>query len=215
MVEQGTEPKITVSRNGPYRVEGRIRLEAPDGHAIEAPSTPVLLCRCGGSNTKPFCDTTHVRLRFNGTEVADRGPIAERQKVYQGHGITIYDDRSVCSHAGFCTDNLAQVFKLHQEPWIDPLGATAEAISAVIRQCPSGALSYSLGDSSEPVEERSEPTVTVSKDGPYWLKGAVQVRSPDGSTYEPRNRSALCRCGGSKNKPFCDGTHWHIGFKHG
>lgn len=215
MVEHGTEPRIVVSRNGPYRVEGRIRLQAPDGRTLEPPDTPVLLCRCGGSSTKPFCDTTHVRMRFDGTETADRGPITERRKAYAGDGITIYDDRSVCSHAGVCTDDLAQVFKLRQEPWIDARGATAEVIAAVIRRCPSGALSYALGDNHEPVEEQSEPAITVSKDGPYQVKGGVHVRSRDGSAYERRNRVALCRCGGSKNKPFCDGTHWHNGFKGG
>jgi hypothetical protein len=81
--------------------------------------------------------------------------------------------------------------------------------------CPSGALSYALEDSPHPVEEDRPSAVTVSKDGPYWVTGQISLEAADGSIYEVRSRFALCRCGGSKNKPFCDGTHWHIGFKDG
>ena len=73
--------------------------------------------------------------------------------------------------------------------------------------------SYSLADSPEPEESSQEPHVTVSVDGPYSVCG-VQVVAGDGESYEPRERQALCRCGGSRNKPFCDGSHLYMGFKH-
>ena len=210
---EGAEPVIHVTENGPYRVEGGIPVRNADGEPVEAPSR-YFLCRCGHSSNKPFCDGTHNKIGFAGEETADQGPIAGRRDAYHGTGVTVYDDRSVCAHSGHCTDNLAAVFRLRTEPWIDAAGSDADSITAVIDTCPSGALSYSR-DGSEPVEEQSEPGVTPSKDGPYWIAGAVQVVSAEGDPYERRPRQTLCRCGGSKNKPFCDGTHWHIGFKAG
>ena len=131
---------------------------------------------------------------------------------YKGTKITIHDNRGICAHAGFCTDNLASVFKQKQEPWINPDEGTVEKIIETIGKCPSGALSYTV----EGVEHRDHerpPMVTVTKDGPYAVGGSIelldQVRGEGAST----EHYTLCRCGGSKNKPFCDGTHWHIGFK--
>lgn len=205
-------PVISISKNGPYLVNQGVPVADAEGSAIEA-GEKYALCRCGGSSSKPFCDGTHAKNDFNGKEVADRGSISERRTTDEGDGITIYDDRTVCSHSGRCTDNLASVFKLGEEPWIDPHGDKAEAIANVVKTCPSGALSYALADSGKPVEEEREQSVQVLKDGPYAVMGGVRVESPDGSSYETRQRFTLCRCGGSKNKPFCDGTHWHIGFK--
>jgi CDGSH-type Zn-finger protein len=204
--------KITVTKDGPYMVSGSVSLRDHNGQPIEAEET-YWMCRCGGSANKPFCDGTHERKRFKGPEVADRGPIAGRRTAYQGNGIVIYDDRSVCAHIGNCTDNLAAVFKLGTEPWIDPLGSTAQEVAGVVKTCPSGALSYALGNSADPVEMERPAAITASKDGPYFVTGDVKLESEDGSGYEGRVRYTLCRCGGSANKPFCDGTHWHIGFK--
>ena len=124
----------------------------------------------------------------------------------------MHDNRGICSHSGNCTDNLASVFRLKTEPWIDPVGAESEAIIQTIRKCPSGALSYSIEDVEHRDQER-KPMITVSKDGPYYVTGGIELIN------EPRGEGAstehftLCRCGGSKNKPFCDGTHWNIKFE--
>jgi CDGSH-type Zn-finger protein len=211
---ESAEPLIRVTENGPYRVEGSIPVRDAQGNPVEAPAR-YFLCRCGGSKNKPFCDGTHAKVGFQGEETADHSPIGARSDKYPKDGLTVLDDRTVCSHAGHCTDRLASVFKLRTEPWIDPEGANQEAIVEVIRSCPSGALRYAVGDSPEPVEEERGPQVTPSHDGPYWLSGGITVVSADGEPYERRERQTLCRCGGSKNKPFCDGTHWHIGFKAG
>ena len=122
------EPRVRVTENGPYRVDGGVPVRDADGNAVEAPGT-YFLCRCGQSSNKPFCDGTHKKVGFDGEETADHGAISEREDTYRGAGITIHDDRSVCSHAGHCTDNLAIVFKLRSEPWIDPEGAAEEAIA--------------------------------------------------------------------------------------
>jgi CDGSH-type Zn-finger protein len=213
MTTDATQPQITPTNNGPYQVAGSVSVRKADGTPAGDIAELVRLCRCGGSASKPYCDGTHRTNGFIGTEVANRGNTENRRDVYQGEGIAIYDDRSICAHIGNCTDNLAKVFKLGEEPWIAPTAETAAAIARVIATCPSGALSFALADSDAPIEAGREPSVTASTNGPYFVVGRVPVTSPDGTPYEVRARFALCRCGGSGNKPFCDGTHWTNGFK--
>ena len=213
MVSEPTGARITPTSNGPYQVDGWVRVRRADGTPAGETEEQVWLCRCGGSSNKPYCDGTHLTKPFVGTEVADRGTTEARRDTYPGDGIAIYDDRSICANIGHCTDNLASVFKLGVEPWIDATGEQAEAIARQVALCPSGALSYALAGPSAPVEAEREPGITASKDGPYLVVGRIPVVSEDGTPYEVRARFALCRCGGSRNKPFCDGTHWHNGFR--
>ncbi len=211
-MSESSPKKVTVTNGGPYMVDEGIPIYDHSGNPIEAAGV-YYMCRCGGSSNKPFCDGTHNRNNFNGQEFASKDAAAERRDTYVGDGVTIYDDRSRCAHAGNCTDNLASVFKMGTEPWIDANGASAEEIINVVKTCPSGALSYSRAEKGEPEEEPQGPKVTVAVDAPYQTRG-VQVVSGDGEPYDLRERQTLCRCGGSRNKPFCDGTHWYIGFKH-
>lgn len=204
--------KISVLTGGPYRVEGGVPLRDHQGGEIETPPA-YSLCRCGGSNNKPFCDGTHKSNNFNGQEFASKDTVADRAEKCAGATVTIHDDRSRCAHAGVCTDNLPKVFKLGVEPWIDPNGAPADEIMKVVSACPSGALSYSLESSTELIESPDGPSITVAKDAPYAVRG-VSVVAGDGAAYDTRERQTLCRCGGSRNKPFCDGSHWYMGFKH-
>ncbi len=203
---------IRVLDGGPYRVEGGVPLLDHEGTGIEAPPA-YSLCRCGGSKNKPFCDGTHKSNNFNGQEFASKDTTSDRAESFVGDGITIHDDKSRCAHAGVCTDNLRQVFRLGVEPWTDPNAAEADEIARVISLCPSGSLSYSLPGSPEPVEHPEGPSIMVAKDAPLAVRG-VQVVAGDGEAYDARERQTLCRCGGSRNKPFCDGAHWYMGFKH-
>lgn len=210
--EVAVVPLIIVSENGPYLVRGGVALRNAKGELLTEREN-YALCRCGQSSNKPFCDGTHKKVGFEGQEAADRGPIERRRQSYRGRGITIFDDRSICAHFGFCTDELPSVWKLGEEPWIDPHGAGAGEIAAQVRRCPSGALAYALGDSAEMVEADDAPAIAPWPDGPYRVVGLPVLRSgTDEFVYEPRARFTLCRCGESRNKPFCDGTHWHIGF---
>jgi CDGSH-type Zn-finger protein len=169
------------------------------------------LCRCGGSDNKPFCTGAHADRGFSDRKETD-GHLDKRDN-YVGKEITIHDNRGICSHIGYCTDNLPEVFKLGQEPWIDPNGASKEKIIETIKKCPSGALSYSV-DGKEYRDQDREPLVTVTKDGPYAVTGGIEIVGHRGRAEEvSEEHCTLCRCGSSKNKPFCDGTHWSIGFK--
>jgi len=208
------KPKVVCLPNGPYyllndlvpRVIPNIKKSKGDPCAT---ITGVALCRCGGSNNKPFCDGTHGKNGFTDTKLTD-GELNKRDN-YVGKKITIHDNRGICAHAGHCTDNLSAVFKLNVEPWIDPDGATVKEMIDTITKCPSGALSYTIDD-IEHRDQVRDPMVTVTKDGPYAVTGGIELEDQvrgDGASTE---HYTLCRCGGSKNKPFCDGTHWHIGF---
>jgi CDGSH-type Zn-finger protein len=201
-------PTIECKLNGPYLVRNLEDLRDWQGGRLE--SKPVMaLCRCGGSANKPFCDGTHQKNGFSGANLADPG--ADKLDSYRAKTITIHDNRSICAHAGYCTDGLKSVFKYKSEPWIDPAGDTVEAIIETINKCPSGALSYTLG--SESGDQQREPAITVTKDGPYAVVGGAQLLEQSRAQGASTEHYTLCRCGGSRNKPFCDGTHWSIGFK--
>ncbi len=206
-----TELTITVLENGPYMVDGMPTLRAANGEALETKER-YFLCRCGGSSNKPFCNGTHNTNGFDGTEVADRSQVALRRVAYRGNGITVFDDRSICAHAGCCSDGLPQVFSTKRSPWIDASAAGVEELVRVIRQCPSGALAYAFDGTEDQVTATGESGIQAWTDGPYVVRGGVSLVSADGTAYEAREPYSLCRCGASKNKPFCDGSHSDIGF---
>ena len=211
------EPGITVTVDGPYEVRG-ISVHAgkivrtPRGEAIEwdvdepyETGTLVLLCRCGRSKTKPFCDDSHLE-GFDGTEVADRGPSADRRESFPGGGLTLTDDEGLCSHAGYCRDHLSNAWE-RMKTIEDPEVRAKE--ESIVFRCPSGRLVL-LDEHGEAIEAAFAPSVVVEQNGPYVIRGGVRVESADGRVWETRNRMTLCRCGQSSNKPFCDATHDEI-----
>lgn len=206
------KPRILVLEHGPYRVVGDVAIHDTEGNLLRGGGSSCL-CRCGGSRNKPFCDVTHGLKGFDGSESADHGPIADRRDSYPAGRLTVYDDRSRCAHFGQCSGNLPAVFRADDEPFVDPHGASASDIVAVVAGCPSGALAYAVGDDPEPVETTQPASITPIVDGPYRVRGAIEVVGADGRPYEARERQTLCRCGHSRNKPFCDGSHWYAGFR--
>ena len=204
-----TKPSITPSPNGPYVVKDLETFQNSKGEQLETQPT-VALCRCGGSKKKPFCDKTHAKIGFS-DEKAD-GRTEDRRVEYKGAAITIHDNRGICAHAGLCSEGLSTVFQLEHEPWIDPDAAQAEEIIAIVKSCPSGALSYSV-EGKEQGDQAREPAVTVSQNGPYLVTGGPELVDVDWGEGASTEHFALCRCGASKNKPFCDGSHWSIQFE--
>jgi CDGSH-type Zn-finger protein len=216
------EASITVTPNGPYLVSGAelvvktpYRTDAGEplawrtGPAIES-GERYALCRCGGSERKPFCDGTHARVGFDGTETAI-GTYAERARRYDGPGLTVHDDRGICEHAGFCGTAATNVWKMVKHS--DSTDVRSQMI-AMIERCPSGALSYSLDGGATDNEPDLPQRVAVTPDGPLFVTGGIPVTTSTGEELDPRNRRTLCRCGASKLKPLCDGTHAEVGFTH-
>jgi CDGSH-type Zn-finger protein/ferredoxin len=201
------KPSITPAPNGPYIVKALKKCTNKDG-SIETSET-MALCRCGASSNKPFCDGTHTKIGFSSNKLEGRPK--DKNVSYKGQKITIHDNRSVCAHAGYCTDNLASVFRMKDEPWIVPDAASVEDIIVAIRNCPSGALSYSIDD-AENQNAESEPAVLIAPNGPYVVSGGIELFATTWGEGASKNEYTLCRCGSSKNKPFCDGTHWYIKF---
>lgn len=204
-------PTISCKPNGPYLVKGLATLTDSNGDAIATEET-IALCRCGGSANKPFCDGTHRKNGFDDAKREER--TKDRRRDYVGKAITVHDNRGICAHAGVCTDSLPSVWRMGEKPWIDPDGAEVEAIIETIEGCPSGALSYTIDD----VEHRdgdNAPAIRLSRNGPYVVTGGLTLEDVDFGAGASREHFTLCRCGASRNKPFCDGSHWDAGFDDG
>ncbi len=199
---------IKLAIDGPYIVKALKHCTNKNG-ALETSET-MALCRCGASAKKPYCDGTHAKIGFTSNKQERR--TEDKRESYRGGQITIHDNRGVCAHAGVCTDMLAAVFRIKQEPWIDADGATTGEIIAAIKSCPSGALSYSMEADSQ-VEINAEPSIRIAENGPYEVSGGVELDDANWGEGASKSEYTLCRCGASKNKPFCDGSHWEANFR--
>jgi uncharacterized Fe-S cluster protein YjdI len=133
-------------------------------------------------------------------------------RQYVGDGIVVGWEPSRCIHAERCVGGLPGVFDPTRRPWIDPSGVDGAEVAEVIRHCPSGALTYEVVDRSIGAEVHEGVAVTIMPGGPLAVRGTMTLRTPDGSEVTTQ-RATLCRCGGSANKPFCDGTHRTNGFE--
>jgi CDGSH-type Zn-finger protein len=218
---------VQVVKNGPYMVAGELPLTQQTigtnaagesvkwvaGSAIPTPQ-PYALCRCGHSASKPFCDGSHAKVGFDGTETASRKSYQDQARVIRGPAMSLTDAESLCAFARFC-DPHGQVWNLVNET--DNPQARKHFLREV-GDCPSGRLVAWENVSGRPIEPTYEPSIGLIEDpikkcsGPIWLRGGVQVVAADGFKYEVRNRVTLCRCGASNNKPFCDGAHAAINF---
>jgi CDGSH-type Zn-finger protein len=219
--------RIKVQPNGPYLVSGAVSLtrraivRSEHGEPMTWQTTARLdtgsgfaLCRCGGSGNKPFCDGTHARNGFDGTETAATDAYDDRATTYEATQIVVRDDRGICEHAGFCGNRLTNVWKMLSGTATEDSVARSQVMS-MIERCPSGALTYRLTADGEDVEPELAVEIAVTDAGPYFVTGRVQVDRADGLPFEVRNRVTLCRCGQSKNKPLCDGSHIDTGFEGG
>jgi CDGSH-type Zn-finger protein len=217
------KPRIEIERDGPYVVWGDVTLkemapvqtfngEPVDWHTLrEIPVTdqPLELCRCGQSENKPFCDKSHRRVRFDGYETADRRPYRERAQVARQGADAIADDHALCMSAGFCGTRTTNVWKLLQLSELVP--GARELMRDMIWRCPTGRLVL-LDERGDDVEPELPAEIAVLPGGPIWVRGGIEIIGEDGTPWEVRNRVTLCRCGTSRNKPFCDKSHMAIHF---
>ncbi len=217
---------IEIEWNGPYHVHGDVPLVGKTqvvseygepltwkkDKTLKTTAGEYLLCRCGHSHEKPFCDTTHLEIDFDGTETADTGPTADRQEIQAGQQIVVKRDFSICSDTGFCGNRFRKVQDMVPESGDTQVRAQ---IMAMIERCPSGSFAYSIetgGPDIEPdLPHQVAATTEITSDGPIagplWVTGGMPVERSDGAPFETRNRVTLCNCGKSKNKPLCDGSH--------
>jgi CDGSH-type Zn-finger protein len=214
--EQPERPAIQVSMDGPYLVLNVADFRNWLGEPLDS-KPQMSLCRCGQSSTKPYCDGTHARTGFSGAKDAKRVP--DNRDRYQGQQLEILDNRGICAHSGFCTERLASVFHLRQDPFITPSGGRLDEIIQSVRACPSGALSYAIDgvEARDQVDQLRPASIEVSKDGPYRVTGRVRLLDDQGIDIPLAEGASpehycLCRCGQSQNKPFCSGMHWFVKF---
>jgi CDGSH-type Zn-finger protein len=214
---------IKVIKNGPYLVSGDIPLfekiihydskwdtcKWQDGKTYPR-QDQYHLCRCGQSHNKPFCDGTHLKVKFDGTETASHTIYHDQTVVTDGPGLKLSDAKILCASARFChrAGGIWALIPTTNNPG-DKKNAIEEAAD-----CPSGRLVVYDKETGKPKEPTFEPSIALIEDpsiktiGPLWVRGGIPISSSDDKPYEIRNRVTLCRCGKSRNKPFCDSSHW-------
>jgi uncharacterized Fe-S cluster protein YjdI/CDGSH-type Zn-finger protein len=135
------------------------------------------------------------------------------KKEYRGEDIVVIWEPAFCIHVANCLAGLPDVFDASRRPWVEPDLASADEVAKVVMTCPTGALHFRRLDDGAEEPEPPETTVQVRPNGPVYLHGKIRIEDADGNLIREDTRVALCRCGGSANKPFCDGTHRTNGFK--
>lgn len=219
--------KIKIAKNGPYIIKGLKKLVIKESilnksHVLEEkeirqmdPSDEYYLCRCGQSDKKPFCDGSHIKNNFNGDEIADKTAYINRSKLYEGDKMQLLDDER-CAFARFCHRERGEVWTLTENS--DDRENMKEAVEGA-SACPAGRLTAVVN--GELIENHYEDEVAVFQDpqksvsAGLNIKGDFLLEGGSGYQYEKRNRLTLCRCGHSRNKPFCDATHVSVKFNDG
>lgn len=201
-------PKVSPAENGPLLVETPPNLTG----AVEADLSgrpKVALCRCGASANKPYCDGAHAKAGF--VSAPDHSRLRNTAVDYTGDvngvPVTVSYTPVLCTHAARCQARAAAVFSPGKQPWIQPENGSLESILDVIAACPSGALRVSVGAQPAQHMTTGDVAIEVEKDGPYHVTN-VPLEADFNGAGASRTKYSLCRCGLSKNKPFCDGSHY-------
>ena len=137
------------------------------------------------------------------------------KKEYANDQIVVSWEPAYCIHAADCLNGLPAVFDPWRRPWVAVDAASADEIAEVVMRCPTGALHFQRLDGGDQEPEPQDPTVQLRPNGPLFVRGKIRIEDASGHLIREDTRVALCRCGGSGNKPFCDGTHRTIGFRSG
>lgn len=130
-------------------------------------------------------------------------------RSYTNGEITVYWQPKLCIHAGECFTQLPNVFKPQHRPWVDLSAASTEEIISTVNACPTDALTYKYNRDLKGYENKKEAPVKISysENGPYIIKGDIELIDSHGNLKETKKTTALCSCGKSKRKPYCDGSH--------
>ena len=223
---------IEIKENGPYVLHGPCKLAlqyiVPNEQGISVAykegtafktAEATKLCRCGLSKSKPYCDGSHkmaAQEEVDLTETATFDPSLKTAEVIDGPVVSLSDDEKLCAFARFC-DNGKRI-------WNQVEGRSQHDVELSVSMahlCPAGRLIVWDNKDNTPIETKQESDIGLIEDianecaGPLALNGGIPIQSSNGKFYEVRNRQALCRCGQSSNKPFCDGTHASMKFQDG
>jgi CDGSH-type Zn-finger protein/uncharacterized Fe-S cluster protein YjdI len=131
---------------------------------------------------------------------------------YPGKEIDVQWDGRLCIHIGECGNAQGDLFVGGRDPWCIPDTSTKTEVREIVERCPSGALSYRDKEGAPEVAP-AQNTVTVAYNGPLYAHGELAIEGAPEDMPGVRFRAALCRCGRSANKPFCDNTHIEVGFQ--
>ena len=130
---------------------------------------------------------------------------------YKKDELGISYDPKICTHSANCVNKLPEIFNIETKPWVNLNNATKEKLALAVKNCPSGSLK--LINENTKAEHNKMVEIKLSSNGPLLVNGNFRLVNHDGKILEAKNKVALCRCGASDNKPFCDGTHNKIDFK--
>lgn len=135
----------------------------------------------------------------------------EKEIKYINNEIEVIWKPHLCIHSKLCWTQLPEVFNPKVKKWVNPDGAPTEKIIDQVKKCPSGALS--IKDSEKNTANENTNKIEIASNGPILIKGNCEIKHSDGRVETKENITALCRCGQSGNKPFCDGSHKTSNFK--
>ena len=138
----------------------------------------------------------------------ERGP----RRVSTNDAIEVHWEPRLCIHVRNCVRGLPRVFDPEARPWVSVDRADADRVAETVLTCPTGALHFRRLDGGLQEAAREPPSIEPRPNGPLFVRGRVRIVDSDGVTVREDTRVALCRCGASGNKPFCDGSHRRIGF---
>jgi predicted GIY-YIG superfamily endonuclease/CDGSH-type Zn-finger protein len=222
--------RIKVEKNGPDLVFGNVPLIGAkivpdaDDYLLAWKETGKIssketyaLCRCGKTKTPPFCDGAHVKAGFKGRETADNILLKDKAKKYVGEELILLDAQELCASGHFCT-RAGGTWELVEQSG-DP--QKKRLAKKEVADCPAGRLVLLDKKTGREIEPKLDPSITLIEDmvtgtsGPLWVRGRIPIESADGKAYELRNRVTLCRCGKSRNMPFCDSAHVSTNFQAG
>lgn len=217
--ENKNQGSIKIVKDGPYLVSGNVplleKIIAPVGNVYEyvegrtlPQSEEYALCRCGKSKNPPFCDGAHIDSDFDGTEIASREKYEDRADFRIGADLDLMDDHRCC-FARFCHQEDGKVWEMVK--YSDRGKFKKQAIQGA-SACPTGRLT-AVEKNGNRIEPVYEPSIIILQDqeksvsSGIFVRGGIPIEAEDGYHYEVRNRVVLCRCGASRNKPYCDATH--------
>lgn len=223
--------KMTVLANGPYRVVGARQITQlfiqpnaqglswsyREGKAFPLQEEGSLLCRCGHSANKPYCDGSHQTTGFDGRVEATRADYFQQAQLQEGPVAALSDAEKLCAFARFC-DAGGQIWNLVEQE-------DAASVALAVREaehCPAGRLKVWDIQSQEQISKEPDTQALYLLEDPklhcsaaLWVKAADALDVEGDKPYPVRERMTLCRCGASANKPFCDGSHASIKWQDG